>query len=559
MSSQKIVELVLHNALILNVFSKQWHLGDLAIDKGMIVGFGGYIGKKIVDLKGAKVVPGLIDAHVHIESSMVTPYEFEKLVLPLGTTTVIADPHEIANVLGMEGLRYMIEASEKCLLDIYVNLPSCVPATPFEHSGAQLNAKDLALFAHHKNVIGLGEMMNFNGVLTSDKDVLEKIDFFRSINKPIDGHAPGLTGVDLDQYISAGIRTDHECETVEELREKVEKGMYVMIREGSAARNFDMLIKGVDSGNLNRILFCTDDRHPQDIINEGHIDNHVRKAVTSGFSLEDAIQIATINAANCYQLKNLGAIAPGYQADFLVLKSTDYFEVAQVYKKGILVNDAFTQKQPLLADNKLTLTMCNSMRMKPFDISKLKIEGQGSYINAIEILEGSLITPLLKLPNSKTVVDTLLKLVVVERHHATGNIGKAYVSGLKLVNGAIAMTIAHDSHNIIAIGSDDKSIYAAIKGVESVGGGIVLAKGDCVLEVLPLKVAGLMSEQPAVEVANKLKRLMALVHLEFQMEDKIDPFLMLAFLALPVIPEVKLTDQGLFDVKKNQFIPVYFG
>ncbi len=559
MGSQKIVELVLHNALILNVFSKQWHLSDLAIDSGVIVGFEGYIGKKIVDLKGARVVPGLIDAHVHIESSMVTPYEFERLVLPLGTTTVISDPHEIANVLGMEGLRYMIEASEKCLLDIYINLPSCVPATPFEHSGAQLNAKDLALYAHHKKVIGLGEMMNFNGVLASDEDVLEKIHFFKSINKNIDGHAPGLTGVDLDHYISAGIRTDHECETAEELREKVEKGMFIMIREGSAARNFDVLIKGVDSGNLNRILFCTDDRHPQDILKEGHIDNHVRKAISSGLSLEDAVQIATINAANCYQLENVGAIAPGYQADLLILKSAALFEVEQVYKKGLLVDEVFSHKNRPKSDSKLALTMCNSMRMKPFPISELAIKGEGAYINSIEILKGSLITPLLKCHNSEAVVDKLLKLVVVERHHATGNIGKAYVSGLKLVDGAIAMTIAHDSHNIIAIGSDDNSIYTAIKAIERVGGGIALAKGMCLLDVLPLKVAGLMSEQPAVKVAEKLKHLMTLVHLEFQMEEDVDPFLTLAFLALPVIPEVKLTDQGLFDVEKNRFLPVFSG
>ncbi|MBF4693858.1 adenine deaminase [Fusibacter ferrireducens] len=559
MSRQKIVELVLHNALILNVFSGQWHLSDLAIDKGIIVGFGGYIGKKMMDLKGAKVIPGLIDAHVHIESSMLTPYEFEKLILPLGTTTVIADPHEIANVLGMDGLRYMIEASEQCLLDIYLSLPSCVPATPFEHSGAQLDAKDLALYANHKHVVGLGEVMDFNGVLVKNKDIMAKIELFKRMGKPIDGHAPGLTGVDLDRYISTGIRTDHECETVDELREKIEKGMYVMIREGSAARNFDVLIKGVDSGNLNRILFCTDDRHPQDIVDEGHIDNHVRKAVANGLSFENAIQIATINAANCYQLKNVGAIAPGYQADFLILKSEDSFKVEGVYKKGILVHDAFTHKNALTMDNKLTLSMCNSMRMRPFDISELEIRREGSHINVIQILEGSLITPLLKLPNTDAVMETLLKLVVVERHHATGNIGKAYVSGLKLEHGGIAMTIAHDSHNIIAVGSDDVSIYTAIKGVERAGGGIVLSRGNDVLDVLPLKVAGLMSEHSAVEVTDKLKCLMTLVYSEFQMDAKIDPFLMLAFLALPVIPEVKLTDQGLFDVKKNQFIPVFTG
>lgn len=557
MAQQKIVDLVLHNALVLNVFSKKWKRCDLAIDQGHFVGFDGYVGKKILDLNGARVVPGLIDAHVHIESSMVTPYEFEKMILPLGTTTVIADPHEIANVLGMEGLRYMIEASESCLLNIFINLPSCVPATPFEHSGAQLDAKDLALFAHHKNVIGLGEMMNFIGVLSDDEDVMRKINFFKSINKPIDGHAPGLTGTDLDKYILAGIKTDHECETPEELREKVEKGMYVMIREGSAARNFDQLITGVDSGNVNRVLFCTDDRHPQDIINEGHIDNHIRKAQRNGMALEDAVQIATINAATCYGLKNIGAIGPGYQADFLILKDETEFNVAQVYKRGTLIAENCFDKNRQSLESKLALTMRNSMRMKAFDLEALNIETEGAFVNTIGIQEGSLITPLVKMSVDSITKDQLLKLVVVERHHATGNMAKCYVSGLKMHDGAIAMTIAHDSHNIIAIGSDDKNIYTAIQSIEKSGGGIALAHRGKPLEILPLKVAGLMSDLTAKEVSDKLSSMMQHVHEALEMDSKVDPFLMLAFLALPVIPQVKLTDQGLFDVTKNKFIPLF--
>jgi len=399
--------------------------------------------------------------------------------------------------------------------------------------------------------------MNFVGVLSDDDDVMGKINFFKSINKPIDGHAPGLTGTDLDKYILAGIKTDHECETPEELREKIEKGMYVMIREGSAARNFDHLIGGVDSGNLNRVLFCTDDRHPQDIINEGHIDNHVRKALKNGMPLEDAVQIATINAANCYGLKNIGAIAPGYQADLLILKDDGGFQVSQVYKKGILITENCFDNKNQGLESKLVLTMRNSMRMKAFDLQALRIETQGAVVNTIGILGGSLITPLVKLPSDAIAKKELLKLVVVERHHATGNMAKCYVSGLKMYDGAIAMTIAHDSHNIIAIGSDDENIYAAIQSVEKSGGGIALAHEGQILEVLPLKVAGLMSELTAMAVADKLSSMMKLVHESLKMDSDIDPFLMLAFLALPVIPEVKLTDQGLFDVIRNEFIPLF--
>ncbi len=549
---------VLKNCQIVNVFNGKIEKADIAIEEGYIVGIGDYEGVEEIDIEGQFVCPGFIDGHVHIESSMLTPGRFAKAVLPKGTTTVIEDPHEIANVCGLNGIRYMLDASAKSPLDVYVMLPSCVPSTEFENAGAILLAEDLATLRDHPYVLGLGEMMNYPGVLYGNKEVYDKLTLMEDC--VIDGHAPNLTGKALDAYVTAGIKTDHECTTAKELKEKTAKGMYVHIREGSATRNLNDLIGGVTSYNNRRVLFCTDDKQPYDIKNEGHINFNVRLAIEHGIDPVIAIQMATLNTAECYGLKGKGAIAPGYDADLVILNDLESVDVVKVYKKGKLVaenNTALFDIEPYEDPSVL-----DTVRVKSIDKISFDIPLQSDIAKVIQLIEHNVTTK-----NVRRKVDVkdhlflhnkkldILKLAVIERHKGTGNVGLGLVEGYGLTDGAVALTIAHDSHNIIVIGDNDRDMHMAVKELERVKGGMTIVSNGEVLDTLPLEVGGLMTEASMEFVEAKLEA-MEKIALEKGVNKEIDPFLTLAFLALPVIPDLKLTDRGLFDVGKFAFVPI---
>lgn len=557
----KKAELVLKNAKIVNVFSHEIINSDVAIDNGIIVGVGSYDGIENIDLEGKFIVPGLIDSHLHIESAMVTPKEFAKAVVPRGTTTVIADPHEIANVCGLDGIEYMINSSENLPLDVYIMLPSCVPATNFENSGAVLSSDELTKFIKHPKVLGLGEMMNYPGVIYKDEDVISKLNLAHKSDKLIDGHGPDIKDEKLNAYVVSGVCTEHECSTVEEMLDRIRLGMYVMIREGSAARNLEELVRGINSFNYQRCLFCTDDRHPQDILNSGHIDNNVRLAIKNGIDPITAIQIATINAANCYNLKSIGAISPGYKADLLIVDNLKDFNIEEVYKNGKLVG----KHKKALFESKIvdTSKVIDTINIGKVNKENLKIILESDIVNVIRLLPHNLVTEKVvrkvDIKNNEFKYNEkldILKLVVIERHKNTGNIGLGLVENFKLKNGSIASTIAHDSHNIIAIGDNDEDILNAIEEVKRIGGGISISSNGKILDSLSLPIGGIVSDKSIEYVNDKLNKMLNLAYNELNVNKEIDPFMTLSFLALPVIPQIKLTDKGLFDVVKFEFIKV---
>lgn len=557
----KKAELVLKNAKIVNVFSHEIINSDVAIDNGVIVGVGSYDGIENIDLEGKFIVPGLIDSHLHIESAMVTPQEFAKAVVPRGTTTVIADPHEIANVCGLDGIEYMINSSENLPLDVYIMLPSCVPATKFENSGAVLSSDELTKFINHPKVLGLGEMMNYPGVIYKDEDVISKLDLAHKSDKLIDGHGPDIKDEKLNAYVVSGVCTEHECSTVEEMLDRIRLGMYVMIREGSAARNLEELVRGINSFNYQRCLFCTDDRHPQDTLNSGHIDNNVRLAIKNGIDPITAIQIATINAANCYNLKSIGAISPGYKADLLIVDNLKDFNIEEVYKNGKLVG----KNKKALFETKLvdTSKVIDTVNIGKVNKENLKIILENDIVNVIRLLPHNLVTEKVvrkvDIKNNEFKYNEkldLLKLVVIERHKNTGNIGLGLVENFKLKNGSIASTIAHDSHNIIVIGDNDEDILNAIEEVKRIGGGISISSNGKILDSLSLPIGGIVSDKSIEFVNDKLNKMLNLAYNELNVNKEIDPFMTLSFLALPVIPQIKLTDRGLFDVVKFEFIKI---
>ena len=550
-------QLVLKNARIINVFSHEIMTGDIAIDDGKIVGIGQYEGVLEYDIQGKYVAPGLIDGHVHIESSMVSPGEFARGIVPRGTTTIVADPHEIANVCGIDGIEYILRASEKIPLNVYIMLPSCVPATTFETSGANLGIKELGQFIGHERVLGLGELMDYPSVVSAEDTVLDKI--IMSQGKIIDGHGPNIRGQELNAYAVAGIKTDHECSTMEEMKDRLNLGMYILIREGSAARNLEILIKGVTKENSRRCLFCTDDKHPEDILMGGHIDNNLRLAVKHGIHPITAIQMATINVAECYGLKNLGAIAPGYYADLIVLDDLEDFYVSMVFSKGIKVAEA--QKPLFKINNHDYSKVTNTINMKEINKEDLEIKVKSDMVNVIKLLPHSLVTQKVERRiNRKENVfqynkeEDILKLAVIERHKATGNMGLGLVEGFKMKKAAIALTIAHDSHNIIVIGDNDKDMLVAIREIAKVGGGITIASEGDILKTLPLPIGGLMSNATMEEVNFQLRDMLDIAYNKLGVNKNIDPFMTLSFLALPVIPEIKLTDMGLFNVSDFSFI-----
>ncbi len=550
--------LVLKNANIVNVFSHEIIKGDVAIYKDKIVGIGDYEGVEEVNLEEKFLAPGFVDSHVHIESSMTTPSQFAKVIVPRGTTTIIADPHEIANVKGNNGINFILEDSEDLPLDVYVMLPSCVPATPFENSGAVLKAEDLKEFIDHERVLGLGELMNYPGVVAGDEEILDKI--LLAENKIIDGHGPIIENKELNTYVLAGVKTEHESSTLEELRNRIRLGMYILIREGSAARNLTTLVKGLTKENIRRCLFCTDDKHPEDILKDGHIDHNMRLAIKEGIDPIDAIKIGTLNAAECYGLKRKGAIAPGYYADLVVIDNLEDFNILQVFKDGKLVGKNL---KPLFNTTEVdTSKVKNSVNIKKIEKEDLAINLNSNKARIIKLQSHSLVTEMVErnvnIKNGEFQYsnEDILKVAVVERHKATGNIGLGLVEGFKLKGGAIGSTIAHDSHNLIVIGDNDEDILLAINELEKIGGGItVVSKGE-VLKSLPLEIGGIMSQQSVEKVSYKLKDMLKLSYEKLNVSKGLDPFMTLSFIALPVIPDIKITDLGLFHVPSFKFIDI---
>lgn len=553
-SNKTPADLVLKNAKLINVLSEEIYEIDIAITDGKIAGISkGYKGKKEIDLKGAYVSPSFIDGHVHLESGMLLPSEFAKLVIPSGTTTVVADPHEIANVMGLQGISFIREATKDLPLDVFIMLPSCVPATKLETSGVDLNCYDLALLIDAPWVLGIAEMMNFPGVVNCDKEVLSKIALGLEKHKRVDGHAPSLSGKDLNAYVASGVASDHECTNPDEAIEKIRLGMYIMIREATGARDLEPLIPVLKKYNTRKCIFVTDDRHPKHL--KKHISGMVKKSVELGVDPIKAIQMASLNTAEYFKIPNTGAIAPGYNADILVFDDLKTFDPKMVFKKGKLVaqNGQMTIDMTEFKPPELR----GSVNIKPLKKKdfQIKIPKNKNKIKVINVIPKQLITKLsieeVKNENGYTVSDTtndILKIAVIERHKATGNIGLGFVKGFGLKSGAIASTIAHDSHNMIIIGTNDEDMYyAANQLVKSQGGKIIVENGKT-LSQLELPIAGLISNKPAEEVMAKLQELeqtAAAIGCKIN-----DPFMSMAFLSLSVIPEIKITDKGLIDVSK---------
>jgi len=533
----------------------------VSIASGLIVGVNdGLKALQTFDAQGLFLAPGFMDSHVHIESSLLNPAEYAAVVVPRGTTAVAADPHEIVNVLGYEGMNYMLRTSELLPLDVYLTVPSCVPATNFDSSGASLFASDMHQFAREDRVLGLGEVMNFPGVLGAETTLLDKIALFKEARKAIDGHAPGLRGSLLSAYISTGIRSDHESTSAEEAAEKISKGMYVMIREGSAARDLEALLPAITPNNSRRFLLCSDDRHPTDLVREGHIDRMVRLLVAGGVAPIDAIRMATLNPAERYGLSQSGAVAPGYEADLVLLGDLRDFQVQRVFKRGTLVADLGKLVLPV---QERPYPLRDSVNIKWLEAADFKIKAQGKRIRVIEAQEGSLLTeegiedaPIDQEGYCYSDTDRdLLRIYVIERHRGTGNMGKAYIRGFGLKRGAIGSTISHDSHNMIILGVDDASIFKAARHLNKIGGGLVATLGDRVLAELPLPIAGLMSNLNAQQTNARLDAFEALFSSEGLRNTQ--PLMTLSFMALPVIPHLKITDRGLVDVDRFQRVDLF--
>ncbi|MBP9999821.1 MAG: adenine deaminase [Proteobacteria bacterium] len=551
-------DLVIKNAKLVNVLSEEIYETDIAIAGEIICGLGnGYHGKQELNVRGAYVCPGFIDGHVHLESSMMLPREFARAVLPAGTTSVFTDPHEIANVMGIQGIEFMHKHSRNIGLDVNFMLPSCVPATPFENSGAGLGSRDLEKLMGQDWVYGLAEMMNYVGVVNNDKSVHEKLEMTQKYKKQIDGHAPMLTGKDLCAYVVSGIKSDHECTNVAEALEKMRLGQYIMIREGSAAKDLDALMPVLKKHNTRKCMFVTDDRHPMDL--SGHINGMVQRAVRAGVSPIKAIQCASLNTAEYFGLHDLGAVAVGYRADMLVLDDLVSFKPKCVIKNGEIV--AKNGKCLINLSSQKQNINTKSVKIAPLKLGDFAIPVQSSRVKTIQIINHQLVTKSVvsnvKVKNGlaeSNVDNDTLKICVIERHHATGNIGKGFIKGLGLKSGAVASTVAHDSHNIIVIGTNDKDMLVAVRELVKSQGGKVVVKNGKVLAKLELPVAGLISNKNLNEVKKECSRLAAGVKkLGSGLEDV---FMVMGFLALPVIPQLKITDKGLFDVGTFSFTSI---
>ena len=547
---ERRAELVFKNARVVNVFSGEIHKTNVAVEDGRVIGFGDYGAKTTIDLKSAYLAPSLIDGHFHVESSMLTAPEFARAVVPHGTGAVVIDPHEYANVLGLDGIRYVLESTKNLAVDFFIMLPSCVPATPLETAGAKLTADDLKLMMHDERIAGVAELMNFTGVFLSSRSELAKIAAGKG--KAIDGHAPGLRGKNLNAYALAGVRSDHESVAVEEARGKLRLGMHVLLREGSTERNLEHLLPLLNAYNSQNCSFVTDDKLAGDLVNEGHIDFAVRKAIRGGVPPITAIQMATINTARHYRLQNLGAIAPRYWADFIVFDDLKKFRVLQTWKKGLLVarDGQFLGKSP--AKVPLPRSTMN-LRYSPRDFV-VKANDKRK-IRVIEIVRDQIVTKevieLPKIEGGEVVADTvrdILKMVVVERHRATGNVGVGFVRGFQLKRGAIGSTVAHDAHNVVVAGTNDADILVALQHLERLQGGQIAVADGKVLAELPLPIAGLVTDQPLPKAMKLIDDLNAAAR--GLGCDLAAPFMTISFLSLSPIPALKLTDQGLVDSTK---------
>ena len=565
---QELPQICFTNAVVADVFSGEFLQNvDVLVSNGQVVDCvpkASRLAQKTIDLDGAYLLPAFIDTHVHIESSMLSPERFSDLVVPHGTGVVIADPHEIANVAGTKGIEYMLKAAANTPLDIRFMLPSCVPATPFENSGATLMAQDLRPFYAQPKVQGLAEVMNIPGVLQQDRDLLQKLFDAKEAGVAIDGHAPMVSGSALSACAVAGIGSDHECATVKEMQERIRRGIAVNIREGSAARNFAALIQGVTDQNAHLCLFCTDDANPTDIETRGHIEKHLRMAVKAGLSPMTALRMATLYAARHYGLKNIGAIAPGYRADFAVVKTLTDFEVLEVFLRGKRV----ARNGVILAPTKelyQSESVLSSVKTAPLKLENFKIELHGSSIRTIKVLPEQILTEVgrQKICSSEVAFDAkdypgLVKIAVIERHHEKGTIGlgvlQNYIQPGSLMDGAIATTIAHDSHNVVIAGGNDEDMLLAHDTLRAMGGGMVVVKHHQVIASFALPIAGLMSDRTSVEVIQGQSTLYEVAQEAFNFCDGVEPVMTLAFMSLPVIPKIRMTDKGLFDVEHFKFI-----
>ena len=539
-------DLVLKNANYLNVFSNEFLCGDIAVANGLISGVGKYDGKTEIDVSGKLVLPGFIDAHIHLESSMVTPAEFAKAVVAHGTTTVITDPHEITNVMGIDGVEYMIQASQNLPIDVHFMMPSCVPATEIDESGAELDCKDIDLYLDNKKVLGLAEMMNYVGVINGDKNVLSKIVTSQAHHKKIDGHAPELSGNDLNAYIAAGVYSDHECSTFENALEKLRKGQFIMIREGTAAHNLKALMPLLTQQYYSRCMFATDDKHPSDLLHGGHIDYIVKQALKNGADPIVALKTATHHAARYFLLNNKGAIASGYLADIVVVDNLEDFNVETVFKRGKLVFDGEVKDfSAPTVDEKLAEKCFDTFHLDSVTPSSFKVDGK---LGLIGLVGGELLTRNLGTADKIDVENDILKIACIERHKGTNHIGVGYVKGYSLKSGAVATSVAHDSHNIITVGCNDDDIAVAVNAIKDSKGGIAVVENGKIKALLELPIAGLMSDEPLTTVNEKLENAKSSAY-ELGADKSIDPFMTLSFLSLPVIPSLRITTKGVFDAE----------
>ncbi len=556
-------DLAIRNARVIDVYNQDIFEASVYVKDGYIIGFDGdREALSEIDAEGRYLIPGFIDGHCHIESSHLSPSEFSDAVVPCGTTTVIADPHEICNVAGLDALSYMLKSAENAPLQIFYMFPSCVPATPFEHSGAVLEADSIEKAIDNPKILGLGEMMNYPGIINADESVLAKLECAYKRGKNIDGHAPSITGQGLDAYILTGITTDHECETPEEMREKIRKGMYVMLRQGTACKNVLQLLPGIDGKNYRKALFCTDDRQPQSITREGHINYAVNLAISAGMDPLMAITIATLNASECYCLKDRGAIAPGKRADFFLSESISEIKPTDVFIGGRLAGQK--GRATIRAPHIVPEGVSGMMDIRDFSKKKLSLKLKSSRVRIIDIIPGGVVTgrgeATVRMADDGEWIhdpdDDILKLAVIERHHGTGNAGVALIRGYGMKHGAVATSIAHDSHNIIVIGDNDDDMEAAVNDLAEMGGGITMFRDGVKLGSHPLEIGGLMTDLPLEEVTECLDRLHDIAERELHVNKEIDPFMTLCFMALPVIPSYKLTDCGLFDVTSFSFVDI---
>ena len=544
-------DLVLKNATYVNVFSNELCHGDIAVAEGLIVGMGEYHGKVEVDVSGKLVLPGFIDAHIHLESSLVSPTEFAKAVLPHGTTTVITDPHEIANVMGTDGIEYMLQATEDLPVDVRFMLPSCVPATPLDESGANLDYRAIDSFYDHPRVQGLAEMMNYVGVVNGDGQVVEKIVASQAHHKKIDGHAPGLSGKDLNAYIAAGVYSDHECSDMEDAMNKLRLGQYIMIREGTAARNLEALMPLLTSQYVDRCMFCTDDKHPNDLLEKGHIDYIVKKAISLGADPIVAVKAACHNAARYFLLNNRGAIAPGYLGDFVIIDDFQHFEIEMVYKRGVLMYDGQLRDFPAPEINPYLVKRAHDT----FHVAHLTAEdfSDGRPHAVIGMIPGEIVTQDAGYADHADPEQDILKIAVIERHKNTHHIGLGYIKGYGLKRGAVATSISHDSHNIIVVGATDEDMAAAANRIVENRGGITVMENGQVLGEVTLSIAGIMSDDSLVMVNSALEDAKDEAF-GLGVSRGIDPFMTLSFMALPVIPSLRITTRGVFDVSSQRYI-----